>query len=423
MTVTPQSIVCKACAKTIATVSGTGLVPETCATGAQGCDTCKQFRPLYDSMQAADEAYASFEKNSDNYKPKQAARVNVRQTHMQLDNFLISVEGAAEDSQATLFNTHADSEDHRAARDGESHETKRPRSSSSISKGYLPMSPPSVHGTASLPERKRIKFSDSVEFRKDYRPSESYSRNDGAYERGRYAPPEGGEHLDTSGHDKTFLKFTGMKKVGKKWVDVWKEDNEDDERKDGKGETTGNNKSVTNVQITETPSTVEDHVSRPEFTPIAQRLVRRSSRTPQSVATQNAIAAKPGRRQTKSTKMQASSANTVSATQLVDTIRTITEGHAMIGAYTANSRMDDEDKGTRSSSAQTNERSTAEPTASPCSVPQKDLTEECIAGQGIPKNSTAARTAEKPVPLSRIMADKKDQLGNAKQHVNNKTNS
>jgi hypothetical protein len=423
MTVTPQSIVCKACAKTIATVSDMGLVPETCVTGAQGCDTCKQFRPLYDAMQAADEAYASFEKKPDNYKPKQAARASVRQIHMQLDNFLISVEGAAEDPPATLCNTHADSADHTATREGEAHGTKRPRSSSSISKGYSPMSPPSVHGTASLPERKRIKFSDSVEFRKDYRPSEYYSRNDGAYERGRYAPPYGGEHLDTSGHDKTFLKFTGMRKVGKKWVDVWKEDNDDDEREDGKEETTGNNKSVTNVQITETSSTVENHVSRPEVTSVAQRLVRRSSRTPQSLSTQNVIAAKPGRRQTKSTKMQTSSASTVSAPQLVDTARVVTEEHAMTGAYTANSRMDDEDKGTQSSSAQTNERSTAEPAASPYSAPQKDLTEDCIAGQRIPENSTPARTAEKHVLLSRIMADKKDQLGHGKQHVSNKTNS
>jgi hypothetical protein len=413
----PQSIICKSCAETIATVSGTGLAP---ATDGTGCETCKQFRPMYDAMQAADVEYASFAQKPDNYKPKQAARVNVTTTHMQLDNFLISVERAVEDP-ALLANTGADSKDHSMAEE-ELHGTKRSRSSSSNSNDQSPVPPPRVHGISSLPARKRIQFSDSVEFRDDYRPSQHYSRNDEAYERGRYAPSQGGDHLDTSGHDKTFLKFTGMKKVGKKWVNVWKE-NDEDEREDGEKELSSKDMTTPDIETINASKTVHDHAMQSENTSIGQRLVRRSSRTPQSVPTQNDVIAKQGRRQTKSTKMQVLSTNISLSTQPIGTAIATIKDDGMTEAHTAKSCLSDKDEDMQSSSAQSDQRATTGTAASPLSTPLKDLTGESITGQRNPGITTAGGTVEEHALQGQNMADKNGrQLAHDKHNARSKTN-
>ncbi|KAF2856847.1 hypothetical protein T440DRAFT_11455 [Plenodomus tracheiphilus IPT5] len=88
----------------------------------------------------------------------------------------------------------------------------------------LRLSPERLRRTISLPNRKRLKFSDTVEFRDDYRDSSQYLRTDEKYERGRYAPPDGSEYLDTSGSAQTFLKFTGVRRVKGDWVEVTEAD-------------------------------------------------------------------------------------------------------------------------------------------------------------------------------------------------------
>jgi hypothetical protein len=422
MTATAKTIICKSCAKTIAAVSSSGLSPVASETESQSCDTCHQFRPLYDAMQAADEAYASFAKKPDNYGPKQAALVNVRQTHMRLDNFLIGVEGAAEDPAATASNPHARSEDHKMVVEGKSHGTKRSRSSSLIGEDYSSAPLPSVCGIDSLPERKRIKFSDSVEFRKEYRSSEHFSRNGEAYQRGRYAPPEGGEHLDTSGSSKTAFKFTGMKKVGKKWVDVWKED-DDNEREDDKKELKSKDTANPDVKSTDTSSTIEDNATRSETTPITHRLVRRSSRTPQSIPTHTTITAKPGRRQAKSANMQTPNANTFSATQRIGTGKAITTDDAGTRTHTTESSVEDEGEDTRSPSGQMGGNPTTRTIVSPCSVEYQDMTGGQITGHAHPDTSTASGTAEEHTLQSQSTADNYDgQFVQGKHNGSSETN-
>jgi hypothetical protein len=417
MTGEPQSIVCKSCAETIATVSGTGLAP---ATDGTGCDTCKQFRPMYDAMRAADVEYASFAHKPDNYKPKQAARVNVTTTHMQLDNFLIRVERAVEDP-ALLTNTYVDSKDHSMAED-ELHGTKRSRSSSSNSNDHSPVHLVSVRGVSSLPVRKRIQFSESVEFRDDYRSSQHYSRNDEAYERGRYAPSQGGDHLDTSGHDKTFLKFTGMKKVGKKWVDVWKE-NDEDEREDGEKELSSKGTTTRDIETMNASKTVNDNAMQSETTSsVRQRLVRRSSRMPQSIPTQIDVTAEPGRRQMKSTKTQVLSTNLGSSTQPIGTAKATFKDDGTMEAHTVKLCVSDKDEDMQPSSAQPDEKSTTETATSPRSTPLKGLIGESITGRIDPEITTAGDTAEEHALQSQNMADKNDrQLAHDKHNASSKT--
>jgi hypothetical protein len=181
-------------------------------------------------MLAADEEYASYSDRRDTYGPKQDALANFKKTHIEFNNWLMGVDApseAPEDALANLPDEHAKSAVMDSARE-EQRGTKRARSPSIKAR----LSNASSHGRLStdpIPERKRLKFSDLVEFRDDYRPSNQYSRNDEAYQKGRHAPPEGSQYLDTSGSAKTFLKFTGTKKVGKKWVDVWKDDDSDNE--------------------------------------------------------------------------------------------------------------------------------------------------------------------------------------------------
>jgi hypothetical protein len=424
MAVNAQSIICKSCAQILATVSGTGLVPRATTAEAPGCDTCKEFQPLYDAMQTADEEYASLKERRDNYRPKQDALFNVKKTHMHFNNFLIGVEGTAKEHQITLSNAYANSGDYRAAEVGGLPGTKRPRSSESTGKACASITPLRVRDIDSVPERKRLKFSDSVEFREDYRPSQHYSRSDEAYVRGRYAPPEGGEHLDTSGSVKTFLKFTGMKKVGKEWVDIWKE-NDEGEKKNDKGNVTNNNDtSLMNVEPADISSTAEYGVTQLDvasINPRAQRLVRRSSRTPETTPTRINVAAKPMRGQkTKNTDLPASSSNAISNPQAIDTPRATIENIAVVEGYPTNLVTNDENKEIQSPHAQIRKESRRN------DVPSRQIDEmvrEWHMGQRAQDTSDADGTAEQQcLGTSHCMTGEEDQQqASEKRHGSNET--
>lgn len=237
-------IICKSCARVLATASSTGLVSAVMDT--EGCDTCQRFSVLHDEVQAADSRWAEMESKRDTLKAKQTARANYMRLHMEFDNWLIGVEASRTQMQDKVMDLQLkERQEMPDVREGECREQnmKRARSHSSTSqeaeqptkrhdgKGFealqqhrasLSYRPSSkrTQSSASLSERKRLKFSDSVEFRDDYRVSSEFLRNDERYVRGRHAAPDGSEYLDTSGSGQTFLKFTGERKVKGTWVEA-----------------------------------------------------------------------------------------------------------------------------------------------------------------------------------------------------------
>lgn len=229
MTKSHGPIKCASCDKVVATISETGLSLPLPMTQVENCKVCDQVRPLYDAMNTADELYAQLSGRRDTYGPKQSAFADVKRTHRVFSNLLASVEKHTEMTGEDLPGKQAEPgnevhSDQKKKEEGYS-STKRPRSQSSNSNVNPAAQTTGVFTKISaLPQHKRLKFSESVEFREDYRPSDSYARSNEAYIRGRYAAPDGSELLDTSGSDKSFLKFTGMKKVGKNWVDIWEDD-------------------------------------------------------------------------------------------------------------------------------------------------------------------------------------------------------
>ncbi|KAH7078344.1 hypothetical protein FB567DRAFT_407697, partial [Paraphoma chrysanthemicola] len=275
----PKAIKCKSCAKVLATTSSTGLVPTRSSIGPQdSCDTCEQFQPLYDAMLAAEKEYASYADRRDNYRPKQDAFVNFKKTRLEFNNWLLTVETLDEAEEAL----HHQSNEQEQAEATEIEAQRGPkRARSPDSRLHLPTS--SLNGQPdadSLPERKRLKFSESVEFRDDYRPSNRYSRNDEAYEKGRHAPPEGSKYLDTSGSAVSFLKFTGAKKVGKGWIDVWKDEDNDEDAQEKEGEQAKKNAEDGTTQVgNEDGKEDEDNAKATEspLDPRSQRLMRRRS--------------------------------------------------------------------------------------------------------------------------------------------------
>jgi hypothetical protein len=234
-----ESVKCKSCARVLATVSATGLVPTASPdTSHAGCSTCQQFDTLYDAIRTADTEWAVLENKRDSIS-KSFARDSHKKAHMEFDNWLMTVEapGPSRDAQNVYQKEGDIVEDHERQTPG----TKRRRSHSptiqqsadasdsapheqqAIALSLRP-SPKRSHSAAPLTGRKRLKFSDSVEFHDSYRSSEQYHRPSETYARGRNAPPEGSEYMDTSGSGLTFLKFTGMKKVGAKWVELSEEE-------------------------------------------------------------------------------------------------------------------------------------------------------------------------------------------------------
>jgi hypothetical protein len=331
----------------LATVSYTGLVPSSSATKADSCDVCEQFSSLYEDVQAADKQLASFSGRRGNYGPKQNALVKVKKSHMNFDNWLMRVEATAEWRGRAPPEAKPSEETGRPTVDKELQGTKR---SLSLSRSPSPTStlPSSRISTHSLPqEGKRLKFSDSVEFREDYRPCELYSRNGEVYVPGRYAPAHGIEHLDTSGSVKTFLKFTGMKKVGKEWVDVWKEDDDEDSEEGKKKVAYTRSASTIAVDAGRASSREQDDTMPSEVVPMgarAQRLARRSSITSETTL--------PRRNATRRNQAKGpppvSGTNVATTLQLNGTTSTVTEGAVEAHVQPTIADMDSDDERAKS---------------------------------------------------------------------------
>lgn len=311
MATAQQPIKCKSCTRILATVSPTGLLPATAAPQTQGCDTCGQFSTLYEAMQAADLELANLADKAKQNRVKQAAIEQSKRLHLEFGNWLFGVEaprtGAKEETSATTAL--------KLSTEGQlTQGTKRARSLSVISQeqpreesGNIAVSQakdlqpqgvhdldlpiphrPSLdrcHSATGTHERKRIRFSDSVEFREDYPNYLTINRLNEGYVPGRYAPPSDG-YLDTSGADLGWVQFTGMRKVGNRFVEV--NENEDEEKtgKVGggkKGKEIHKLESVRSSVTPETASVCEQGESGEGTTSggesRAESLARRTSRT------------------------------------------------------------------------------------------------------------------------------------------------
>ncbi|KAL6712489.1 hypothetical protein ACN47E_000366 [Coniothyrium glycines] len=205
------------------------------------------------------------------------ARENHRKAHMEFDNWLMSVEQPlsplrrGEEIQEVIDES-----------ERKQHGVKRARSQfPSNSVGNEPQfSPSRSQSVTSLPERKRLKFSETVEFRENYRDSSSYQRSGSTYTRGRYAPVEGSEYLDTSGSTVSFVRFTRMKKIKDVWIEVDEETAAKGNKYTGELRKLGKDiEDKTNQISVRVPNELEGE-SDSHLDPRSQRLARRSSRMP-----------------------------------------------------------------------------------------------------------------------------------------------
>jgi hypothetical protein len=285
MTLNHRIIKCKSCAKTLAHVSNAGFVPSHPATDTESCDTCRQFHNLYNAMQGADKDYASFKDRRDTYGPKKEALAAFRQRRIEFHNWLMQTDKVYEELQQGLRVSSTEPKNVPNGSEKLPHGMKRCHSPSQSPQHDTLLQDPSPkdgHSTNLLPEQKRLKFADSVEFRKDYRPSQCYARSDEAYVQGRYAPHEGSKHLDTSGCSKTALQFTGTKKIGHKWVNVWTGDSDDDDEKSKAKVTRANNVSRTDDGTTDALSSPGKNAAEPSIDRTdarTDRLARRNDAT------------------------------------------------------------------------------------------------------------------------------------------------
>ncbi|KAH9868552.1 hypothetical protein J1614_007624 [Plenodomus biglobosus] len=292
---------CRSCYRVLALASATGLAPED--SNAQGCDTCQQFGAYYDAVQTVDREWAELETKRDSLKARQIARLNHMQIHMKFDNWLIEIEAGTEheEPQTQGCADHIMKKEQSAqSEDQQQHQgTKRAFSASppsrhtadhTLSQGppdnqareeqcvslSLRPSPKGLRRTTSLPHRKRLKFSDTVEFRDNYRDSSEYMRTDDKYVRGRYAPPDDSDYLDTSGSAQTFLKFTGVRRVKGAWVEVMEADTAG-KRKGGQAvvEGTSNEAVMLGRPACDVPHKIDDN----ETAPSDQRALRLARRT------------------------------------------------------------------------------------------------------------------------------------------------
>lgn len=209
-------------------MSETGLTAD--GPDAQGCETCQRFSAFHNDVLDAEKKWAEMQPKRESLKARQTARFNFMQIRMNFDNWLSGVEAPTEQQE----------ESHLQMQKGTNRAVTKPSNSERTGDATASCGLSGIHvleqhnaslclrpspkrsrcTTTSLPNRKRLKFSDSVEFRNDYRDSSEYMRSDEKYVRGRHAPPDGSEYLDTSGSAQTFLKFTGVRRVKGDWVEV-----------------------------------------------------------------------------------------------------------------------------------------------------------------------------------------------------------
>ena len=255
------SIRCKHCNHSFAAISVEGgLIPSI--PQEQACTSCEPFLGFYETLQTREQEHTALLDRGPKHHGRALAHDKYRNARVALENFLINIE-APDDATFEVaqagFANRADpvqleckddlvevpkQGDNQQTLDGVSPPAEHILSTeaSSTIKRKLARS----SGASNL-ERKRIKFTETMEERAQYRGTLEFHRSAKEYVPGRYVAAEGSEFLDTSGSTLTFAKFTGQKKVGSTFVDVVpKEEAQEDEygpsaaRK--KGKSRGKNK-------------------------------------------------------------------------------------------------------------------------------------------------------------------------------------
>ncbi|UPX13871.1 uncharacterized protein EKO05_0004368 [Ascochyta rabiei] len=196
---------------------------------------CEPFLGLHETLQTREQEHTALLDRGPKHHGRTLAHERFRNAKVALENFLISIEAPNEaifDVAQADFATRADPT--QPARTDNTAEGPRPHINRRDSREESPqveqitpteLSPIAKRrlerdsGAKSL-ERKRIKFTESVEERPEYRSFYEFFRGGKEYIPGRYVVAEGSEYLDTSGSTLSFTKFTGQRKVGSKFVDV-----------------------------------------------------------------------------------------------------------------------------------------------------------------------------------------------------------
>ncbi|KAJ4984306.1 hypothetical protein SVAN01_10211 [Stagonosporopsis vannaccii] len=227
-------ITCRHCGCCFAIISvEAGLVPFT--QKEQVCAFCDPFLKLYETLRTKESEHTAFLDRGPRHHGRKSAHEQYRNARIALENFLLAVETPHQPNfgmtQAEIVNDvehvqlertdgplaaqeHGDDQkalDEGPVRTGPA----SPTDSSTITKHK-----PKRKSDTSFVERKRIKFTETVEERSQYRSTDEFNRGAKGYVPGRYVAAEGTEFLDTSGSTLSFAKFTGQKKMGSGFVDI-----------------------------------------------------------------------------------------------------------------------------------------------------------------------------------------------------------
>jgi hypothetical protein len=200
---------CGTCGRVLATETNGILSPAKTMWAA--CGTCNEFESLCAAIEPADQAFEAIKHRSVKCLPRWDALKAAEKAHIALANFLLRVEDDGADASTEEPAT-ADEDQHENHKRG----TKRPRSSTST-----PGTPRSSKRLQLDSRLKGIRFDDSVIVRdeSEHRDTGEFQRDTSVYIRGRNAAPEGSEWIDSSGSNKPYGKFHGLKWRGRKWAD------------------------------------------------------------------------------------------------------------------------------------------------------------------------------------------------------------
>ena len=228
------SIKCQHCKRRFARISVEGgLIPFV--PQEQACASCELFLGLYETLQTREREHTALLDRGQKHHGRAVAHEKYRNARVALENLLISIEAPNEATfdvvQAGFANRadplqleHIEDRvrtpeyfDGQPSNNGEQSrmEPQSPTKISLITKRKVLRN----RDTSKL-ERKRIKFTETVEERPEYRSTVEFYRGGKEYVPGRYVVAEGSEYLDTSGSTLTFAKFTGQKKVGSSFIDI-----------------------------------------------------------------------------------------------------------------------------------------------------------------------------------------------------------
>jgi hypothetical protein len=219
----PKESMCKACSRTLATTSPDGeLVPA--GTQEQACDACSSFEELYECLKTKDEAFQQLKNRRFEHGGRLIALEEAKAAHKAFDNFLIQTE--AQSVHSTISQTsnqpHAPLQNQVPA-SIETHQRGQKRT-------LTPSTPPKAKRPRLDQSARRVSFDSSIVFHDETnaRPYQVFNRESKEYVPGRNAPPEPSGYLNTSGYGVAPLRFFGVRKHKRGWIET-KEGKEMDE--------------------------------------------------------------------------------------------------------------------------------------------------------------------------------------------------